>query len=350
MKKLTLAFLGVAMLHAAPAQSAEKWRMITWSGETSIYFQDIAKPFAEKVALLTDGALEIEVIPSGVVAPPFQEFNAVLDGQAEAGFVTPLYVVNRDPANGLLGNVPAGMGSEATLFWLKNGGQDLWTRFRRETMGLHSIVLGVGSTDLIHSHRPIQSVEDLKGLKLRTSGMFGTVLREKFGGAPTTVPFSEIYTLLERRGIDAAEYSTPAENYAVGLHKAARYIITPGFHSPASTLEVIVKQERWDALPADVQEKVRLAADLVTMEAMVKVGTMDLENMAKLRAEGAEFVPLPDEVMQSLREKTREYVFEEAQKQSAAGNPWMATIADSYYGFLDAWEANADYRFTRLAD
>lgn len=343
------AALGAALLAAplaAPTASAqETWRTTHFAGDTSAFYTLTILPFAERVAELTDGALVIEPYPEGVIAPAFEAYAAVRDGLADAAILTPLYVVNEDPANSFFGGQPGGMAPETMLAWLyEGGGQELLQEMRREQWGMHSLVVSIGPGEIWHSHIPIDSAEDLKGAKFRTAGAWAEILADSFGGAPTTVPGSEVYTLLERKGIDIAEWSTPSENIKAGLQTAAPYVIVPGAHISAFMFEFMMPAEKWDALPDDVKVKVEAAAELATVDTLLAWTTADLEAMDTLRESGVEFVDLPQEVVVAIQEAGRAWAEEKAAEQEAAGNPWMKRITDSYYAFLDSWNEDGAYR------
>src|SRR5690606_14299418 len=104
---------------------------------------------------------------------------AVQDGRADAAHTTPIWLDNQDHANAVLGSMPGGLGSEAMLTWLYSAdGGSLWVKFRMEKMGLHAIIAGMGTTEIFaHSHKPIRTIEDMKGLKLRTSGAWADIVK-----------------------------------------------------------------------------------------------------------------------------------------------------------------------------
>src|SRR3546814_10201794 len=77
----------------------------------------------------------------------------------------------------------------------------------------------VCSSDL---NKEINSVDDFKGLKMRTPGLGGEVLT-KMGGTVVNMPAGEIFTALQTGAIDATEWIGPYNDLALGLHKAAKY-------------------------------------------------------------------------------------------------------------------------------
>jgi TRAP-type mannitol/chloroaromatic compound transport system substrate-binding protein len=92
-------------------------------------------------------------------------------------------------------------------------------------------------------NKPINSLADLRGLKMRIPGIGGEVLK-RAGGTPVTLPASEIFTALQTGSIDAAEWVGPYNDMALGLQDAARYYCYPGWQEPGPVLECIVNEER----------------------------------------------------------------------------------------------------------
>ena len=350
MKRLTKAALvAVATLAGTlPALSQDEpitWRMSSYAGETWGLWKNIVMPFTKRVNELSEGRLVIEPYPVDVLAPATKNYEAVLDGTADAAMITPLYAVNADPANSFYAGHPGGMGPETMLYWLyEGGGQDLLTQFKRDTLGLHSLVGGVVGTELWHSHKPIESVADLKGLKFRAAGSWASILSEEFEAAPVFVTGGEVYQMLDRGGVDIAEWSGPADNQIAGLENAAEYIITPGLHFPAGINEFIVKSEKWDALPDDLKEIVTAAAKLAVFESYLQSGMADLVAMKELRAGNNKLQELPAEVTDAITAAGRKWAAAQAEAQTADGNEWMKKIGDSYFAYQDLYADGASYK------
>jgi TRAP-type mannitol/chloroaromatic compound transport system substrate-binding protein len=343
----TAALAAATVTRAAPAgaQQATRWRVNHFSTETSMFYTLTIVPFVQRVNQLTGGRLQLQPFPGGVIAPPLESYKAVEDGLADAGHLTPLYIVNRDPVNSFYGGHPGGMPPEMMMHWLYNGGgQELLAQHRRATMNMHAIPLSIGPAEIWHAHKPIRTAEDLKGVKFRASGAWAQILNEYFGAAATTVAGSEVYTMLERRGVDAVEWSGPAENLKTGLQNAAPYIMVPGVHTNAFLFEFIMPAAKWDALPDDVKKAVEAAAKLSTLETLLAWTMEDIEAMKKIRTGKVQIVELDPSLVKAIREAGREWAKKRAAEQEAKGNPWMKRVADSYYNFYDSWLVNASYR------
>lgn len=342
----TAGALLLAGMACAQAEAQEyRWRMATIDNETGVYFTQIAKPFAEWVERLTQGRMVIEPLPAGTVGNIFKLHEAVSDGLVDMANAPPSFLGISDPVNAMIAGFPTGLGADAFHAWLyTGGGKELWEEHRHATMDMHPLIVGSGPSEFFaHSHVPIQSVADLKGLKFRTLGNWAAVVKDKFEGSPTTVPGSEVYGLLEKKGLDLAEYSMPSENLAQGYHEIAKYIIYPGIHAPAWAFEAVMPLETWEELPDDIKAAMEAAARIVTHDSFLNIIKNDLEAVEKLRQGNNEWIKLDDKFIEDARKAAREWAMEAAEQAKAEGNEWPEKVAQSIFAFQDNWIENARY-------
>jgi TRAP-type mannitol/chloroaromatic compound transport system substrate-binding protein len=344
-------------LAAGNAGAAEyEFRMATIDTETGTYYTNIDKPFVDLVNQLTGGRVVIDPLPAGTVGNIFKLHEALNDGLVDMVNWPTSFLGTADPTNAMVLGVPTGLGVDSFHAWLyQGGGEELLTQHRAETMGNFSIVLGSGPSEwFAHSHIPVRTVEDLQGAKFRTLGNWAAVVETAFGAAPTTVPGAEVYSMLEKKGIDMAEYSMPSENWAKGYHEVAPYVIYPGIHAPAWAFELMMKQETWDELPDDIKLAIRTAAKLVTYESMDRIINADLDAVAKITERAAEgkneLIELSPEFQQKSREAAREWAENAAAEAAKSGNDWPQKVADSIFVFQDRWIANSKYLVVDHAD
>ncbi len=342
---VAVAFVFAASFGSATSAAEVNWKMTAAIGEGSFFYQNFMERFAANVETLTSGRVDVTPFGAGVLVPAFKAFEAVQDGTVEAGHSTPSYLVNQDPTNAIFASFPGGMSGETTLHWIyEGGGEKMLQDFRREEMGLHTMVVGVGTSEVMaHSNVKIQTTDDLKGVKFRTSGAFAAVLKESFGGIPTVVPGNEIYTLLQRKGVDAVEWSTPGANFSSGFHEVAPYMIMPGVHQPSFVWEVFVKQETWDAMSQDLQALITAAAKLTTYESFTHFGHEDIKAMAEYRQTKVDIVIMDSDESEKIRVAGRDWAKAQAKIQSDAGKPRMQNVLDNYLNYQSSWAANSSY-------
>jgi TRAP-type mannitol/chloroaromatic compound transport system substrate-binding protein len=320
-------------------------RMAIISSENSIYYQDMAKPFADLVSQLTDGRVEIEILPAGTIGSVLKLHDAVSDGLIDMAQTTPIFLGTSDLVNAMVASFPTGLGVDSYLPWLyEAGGLELWQEHRREQMGMHALVSALGPSEFFaHANEPIRNAADLEGKKFRTLGNWAAIVEENYGVSPTVVAGSEIYGMLEKGGIDMAEYSIPSENQKIGFQEVAKYIIYPGIQAPAWAFETVMLTETWESLPEDIRAKMELAAELNTHRSLQAMIARDLKAMEDLQAGGNEFVRLDDAFMADAQEKSRAWAMKLAEEAAAEGNDLPMRLAKSVFDFQDYWRANGRY-------
>jgi TRAP-type mannitol/chloroaromatic compound transport system substrate-binding protein len=345
MKRIAmLAAAGVMLALPAGAQQKYSFTMTTTVPEGTLLFTAMTEPYVRAVKSLCDGNVEIKPFAAGVLASFSESHRAVQDGRADSAHTTPIWLVNQDATNAPLGSLPAGLGPEAMLVWLyKEGGLDLWVKYRREKMGLHPILVGMGTTEIFaHSHKPIRNKADLQGVKIRASGAWADILKS-LGATPVVLSGADIFPMLERRGIDAAEWLNPGGNVTTGLSNITKYVIVPGIHSASWPYEVVFKADVFDKLPKNIQTCLQEAGEIVTLQSYVTFGALDIKAMAQFRTKN-EIVELDPAFVNEVKQLARKWMNEKADAEAAKGNKWGQEIAKSYFAFQDAWDKNSDYR------
>ena len=339
------ALVSMLSLVAMPSMAQEvTWQVPTSVPEGSPFYVNFLERFASNVDALTSSRVKIEPFGAGVLVPALQVYDGVRDGIIQAGHSSPSYLVNQDPINAIFAGFPGGMGPEAYVTWIydKGGKEKLYDL--RAKSGFKSLIVGIGSSEIMaHSNVPITKAEDLKGMKYRTSGPWAKVMEEYFGAVPTVVPPGEIYTLLERKGVDMIEWGPPSANMPEGFHEAAKYIIVPGVHQPTFLWEVVLKQETWDALPDDLKTLIDKAADLTTMQALVHFYGEDVVAMEKYRSGKNEIITLSPEFVKQLSDAGADWITKTAEAQKTEGKPEMAGILEDYMAFKTIWSAESSY-------
>ncbi len=345
--RATAATVALAAVAAGPVKAAEyNYKLTSYvpvgSGSWKVYMQE----FIDLAGQLTGGKVNIKGYSVGVLASPFDAWKAVQKGTADICFCYPAFAANADPANAIFAGMTGGMPPETFQHWLLGGGGgDLWRDFRHKTSNLHPLITGFGPTEIfMHAHKKVKNAADLKGMKIRTAGAWADILKS-LGAAPVTLAPSDIYTALERHVIDGTEFITPWTNYKLGFHKIAKYIMVPGLHSPTHANEAVFRFDDWKKLPKAIQIQLTAAAELAGHRSHISLGLNDLGAMEKLRAGRNEWVEIDKSLQDKIQELGRSWSKEQAKKQTAKGNPWMAKVSESYWAFYDRFQKNGTYRF-----
>ena len=333
-----------AALAALPVEAQQSGPTYTWkmaTGWASGPLMDIgAKGFAERMAQLSGGRFKIQTFPGGALGNALRVPETVKNGVAECGHTWMGYDWGKDPTTVLFGGYAASMDSERMLHWMYDAGGDKMQRaYREEKEGVISFPLFIRTAEaFLHSRKPVRTLADLRGLKLRTAGAWLEMAKD-LGAAPVTTAGGDVYPMLERGAIDATEWGTLWENITPGFHKVAKYVIIPGVHQPVAPFELVINKETWAKVnPAD-QRLVELVAKLVTFETWVKVGNEDAKALEFFRKAGNEIIELDVEVQRQTRKIGLEWA-----RKTAQGNPWFQKVLDNQLDFEKSWEGAERWR------
>jgi TRAP-type mannitol/chloroaromatic compound transport system substrate-binding protein len=194
----------------------------------------------------------------------------------------------------------------------------------------------------LHSRKPVKTMADLKGLKLRTAGAWIEMSKD-LGASPVTTPGGEIYPALERGVIDATEWGTLWENISPGFYKVAKYLIIPGVHQPTAPFELCINKGVWDKLSGDDKKLIELTAKLVTFETFTRIGQEDAKALEFFRKSGNEIVELDAEVQYAAHEQGRVWA-----DKTKAGNAWFEKTLKSQRDFETLWKDAPRYRNVKV--
>ncbi|MGD8322840.1 MAG: TRAP transporter substrate-binding protein DctP [Gammaproteobacteria bacterium] len=320
---------------STPGQSSTqrfRWKMVTTWPPNFPGLGTAVNTLARYLEAMTGGRLTLDVYAAGELIPAFEVFDAVSRGTAEIGHGAGYYWRGQTEAAQFFCTVPFGMSAHEMNGWLYyGGGLEL---YREVYAPFNLMPFPCGNTGVQMGgwfNRRIDSMADLRGLKMRIPGIGGEAL-SRAGGTPVSLPGGEIFTALQTGTIDATEWVGPYNDMAIGLHQAARYYYYPGWQEPGPTLECIVNDEAWASLPGDLQATLAVACQAVnldmTAEYMARNATALRDLLDNPNVEVLEF---PATVLAGLEALTLEVI-----EELAASDPLVARVWQSYRGFRDA--------------
>jgi len=282
--------------------------------------------FAKRCFELSGGSLEIKVYPKNILVPALQVFDATSAAQIDAFHSGVYYWKGKNSAFSIFGGMPLGLTSEEMLTWLKfGGGMELW----RELYGKFNLYPLVGGSTGPQMggwfKKPINSLTDLKGLKMRIPGLGGEVLK-RLGVNPILLPAGEIYTSLERGTIDATEWVGPALDRMMGFDKAANYYYT-GWHEPGSILELTFNKARWKRLSPEHQAIITAASEEMTAT-MIQEFRYENANSLATMPKNVQIKTFPKEVMDAAK-----IALQEVLKDESAKNRDFKRVLENYNSF-----------------
>ncbi|MFT4737968.1 MAG: TRAP-type mannitol/chloroaromatic compound transport system substrate-binding protein [Cyclobacteriaceae bacterium] len=312
-----------------------RWKMTTtWPPNFPVVGEG-CQLLADWVKKMSGGRMEITVYGGGELIPALEGFDAVSNGAVEMNHGAAYYWAGKVPAAQFFAAVPFGLNAQQMGAWIiSGGGQKLWDELYAP-FGLKPVICGNTGVQMGGwFNKEINTVEDLKGLKMRIPGLGGKVLA-KAGGTPVLVSGGEIYTNLERGVIDATEWIGPYHDYKMGFHQVAKYYYYPGWHEPGPVLEMIMNQQKFNELPSDLQEILITACHRLNRWMMAEFDAKNGEYLTKMiKEEGVDVRAFPQIVLDKLRIHTKEALDElcaedeSSRKVYAALQAFKALTAD----------------------
>jgi TRAP-type mannitol/chloroaromatic compound transport system substrate-binding protein len=290
-----------------------------------------AERVAERIAAMSGGRLQIQVHAAGEVVPALEVLDAVGTGVAEMGHTASFYWQGKAPAAAFFTTVPFGLTPGEHVAWVDaGGGQALWDELYAP-FGVKPFM--GGNTGVCMGgwfRREIKSLDDVRGLKIRTLGLGGEVYR-RLGATPQTTSPGEILTSLQSGLLDGAEFVGPGTDIALGLYRVAPFYYYPGFNKPNGTGECIVSLKAWEALDADLKAIVAHACATEASYALAEMERLNAEALVALTTRhSVQLRAFPRDLVQAASKQATDVLGELSARSDIAKR-----VHESYAAFRD---------------
>ncbi len=246
----SVALAGVLSTSAFATDYKFKFQSSDPSGDKNYQIQ---QEWVKRVETMTGGRVHIDLLPVGSVFKHTETLDGIKMGILDGQITATSYFSGKDPAFGLIGNtVGAWSNTQQLLQYINYGGG---YELMNELYAPYGVKFIGGSTtgvEALVSRVPLDSVADLKGLKIRAPEGLVQQVFAAAGAAPVNLPGSEVFTGLSKGVIDAADYTVFSTNQKAGMNDIATHPVYPGFHS-LPLIDISMSKKKWDKLPADIQ-------------------------------------------------------------------------------------------------
>jgi TRAP-type mannitol/chloroaromatic compound transport system substrate-binding protein len=327
---------------SAPASAAENWSMATpWGGGPLLEY--LAKGIGNEIELLTNNEIKIEVFPGGTLGKALKVTDTVKKGVAKIGHNWAGYDWGVDRTSVLFGGFSGTMPWEQMVHWyLRGGGQELLMQWRMEKFGVAAVPCGSQPPEIfLHSHKRVASLDDYKGMKVRTSGAWAEIATT-LGASTVILPGSEVYPALERKVVDGIEWGTPFQNQSAGYEKIAKYIVVPGIHQPSAWHECLINKSAWDKLDERTQKLIQRAGQTWLFNFWLETGHRDAAVWQDFKkSSNNEIVDLDAGFKAAAKKATADW----AAKQGE-GNEWFKKVWEHQQAYAATWSEADRYRKT----
>ena len=260
---------------AAPAASAKITIRVQSVIPTKADEVTMLRDYADNVRALTQGEVDIEILPAGAVVGVKETLDAVDKGLIEGGFAWTHYWSGKHPAASLFGSPTAGAGlgmdNIAWVSWyMFGGGKELYDRLWDE-MGVNVkglMLQPVGPEALGWFKEPINSLDDFRKYRYRAPpGIPGETYNE-IGVAAVAMGGGDILPALEKGTIDAAEWCCPKPDSVFGFQKVLKHYYLQGLHQVVVNADMYINRDVWNSISPEHQKAMEVAADASLMRAM----------------------------------------------------------------------------------
>ncbi|WP_114394465.1 TRAP transporter substrate-binding protein [Oleisolibacter albus] len=343
-----LATAAIAMPNVARAQTTTLRFQSTWPARD--IFHEFAQDYAATVNTLSGGRLKIDLLPSGAVVGALQLQDAVIAGALDGGHGVTAYWYGKNPAFSLFGTPPAwGWKANHMLGWIKyGGGQALYDELVQGILKLDLVGFLTGpmpSQPLGWFKKEIDSIEAMKGLKYRTVGLAADLYKE-LGVAVTIMGAGDIVPALDRGLLDGAEFNNPSSDRALGFQDVTKVYMVGSYHQSAECFEVLWNRTKFNKLPKELQEVLRLGAEAASADMSWKAMDRYSKDLEALKQAGVKVVKTPDSVLTAQLQAWDKVIAAKSQ------DPFFKKVLDSQrawarriIGFEQEYEVRTDLAF-----
>ena len=317
-------FTGPNEGQAASDKKVIKWKLQSWAPAGDATYE-ASLNFAKLVKEASDGRLIITPYNAGAIIPAGKEFDSVLSGSVEAIHGAPGWSLGYFPGAIFYNNTVGGLTANQQRMWLEYEGLELAQKNYKK-LGAHYVgpLTPHNAEVFAHSTKALNSVEDLKGFKVRMGSAALNEIFARMGAAPVFMPGGEVYEATQRGIIDGFEYVTPSVNWGMGFQEVTDYMYLSTSRAPTDAQALFVNQKVWDKLPADLQAIVTTACFMVADQYYVEEIVRDAEALKKFEEYGTKISGVPADIEALLYETAQAYY-----EEQSASDPAFKEIYDS---------------------
>lgn len=336
---------GAALATPAIAQSNPKitWRMASSFPKSLETVYGGGEVMAKMLSEATDGNFQIQVFAAGELVPGLQAADAASAGTVEVAHTVGYYYWGKNPAWALGSDVPFSLNARGRNAWhYHGGGIELYNEFLAK-QNLFGLPGGNTGTQMGGWFRKeINTLDDLRGLKMRIAGFAGAVV-EKLGVVPQQLAGGDVYPSLEKGTIDAAEWVGPFDDEKLGFQKVAPYYYYAGWWEGGPTVHFMFNKEKYEELPAAYKAMLHTACRAADADMLQRYDYLNPKALRSLVANGAQLRPFSQEILSACFDAANDIYSE-----MTASNEDFKKIWDSITAFRKdhyLWAQVAEYNF-----
>src|SRR5438034_4437370 len=282
-----LASTAIAAPAIAQSMPEIKWRLTSSFPKSLDTLYGGSEIFVKAIAEATDNKFQIQCFAAGEIVPGLQALDAASNGTVEMCNTAPYYYAGKDPTFTFGTAIPFGLNTRMQLAWQRFGGgmelmNELYKKFN--VYGIPSGNTGAQMGGFFR--KEINTLEDLRGLKMRIGGVIAGRVMAKLGVVPQQLAGGDIYPALEKGTVDAAEWVGPYDDEKLGFNKVAPHYYYPGWWEGGPIILGLVNLEKWNSLPKYYQSVIEQAGQAANNWMMARYDQANPAALKKLLAGG----------------------------------------------------------------
>ena len=293
-----------------------KFKLQSFLGPGWTEWEVLLPRFIKRVRMMSGGLIEIKAFPPGALSPTFDLMDTVGQGVVHIGYGAAVYWKGIWPAMEWVWGVPFALSvvDDLDTLWYERGLYEIVDEaYNTKKVKLLSPIYSDewGAT---MSTKPIKSLKDYKGVKIRSFGIAAEIWKMN-GAGIVRLPGEELYTGLSTGVIDAVNWGSPYGMMASKLHEVAKYYCGPSLIQYDAE-DIFMNMEAFKSMPESLQQSVLIAARIFALERASTSTMSSYEAVGKMKAAGVKFSELPKVEVEQMRKLTAELIQEKAKKDN----------------------------------
>jgi TRAP-type C4-dicarboxylate transport system substrate-binding protein len=205
--------------------------------------------WCKEVEKRTKGRVKVKYYSGSTLTPPSQTYDSIVNGIADVGWSALAYTRGKFPLSEVL-DLP--LGYKSALVATRAANEYIKAFQPKEFNETQLMYLSCHAGGVLLTKKPVRSIEEMKGMKIRASGL-ATKLIQALGGAPVGMPFTEVYDALSK-GVAQGTLGPWGTVDEWKLAEVVSYVTEFPGSAYTTSYFVAMNKEKWNSLPPDVQK------------------------------------------------------------------------------------------------
>lgn len=318
---LGLAAGGCAPEKTPPEEESINIRFSTWHVPASYECTRVWDPMLQELEDRSNGRINTTTYYGGALGAGPEHYDIVADGLSDMGYFTATWTPGRFPLTDVL-SMPVFVGGKDVAVEIGNAMYD--RILHQEFEDVKMLNLNGCIQSYFWTTEPVRTLEDVRGLRMRSPGGLQTDMIEALGAEPVFMPLGDVYLSMETGDIDGI-VTCPQLYYAFNLFEVADHAVVATFGCVSEG--VAMNLDAWERTPDDLKEIIEeVTANPFRLTGGLNVDTIE-EIMDSLAAEGVNFYELPGDEAERWNDIFAEkVVLEWVEQMEAKGLPGEETL------------------------